>query len=170
VVRGNSPTKIFVVVGVAFLCLAVATAIATAVSVAANDVACEVFSLRHCEAEAAAEALKPLMASQKSMRIKIDEAQNRLIVFGDSDSLKRVAKVLSELDQTTEERKSSEKTPPTSIPDFNAEEMTDAQMRQAIVALSNLVRELTLRVQRLEEAQKLRVIPLESRVLQPTAQ
>ena len=167
------PRKCVLCASSALACAVVAIAVATAVRAAADDAACEVFTLRHCEANAAVEALKPLMASRnaswESVRLEADETQNRLIVYADSDSLKRVAAVLSELEREAEKRQRSAETTSTTIP-LDAEEMTDAQMRQAIVALSNVARELTLRVQRLEEAQKLRVIPLESRVVQPAGQ
>jgi len=160
----------------------VAIAVATAVSAAEDDVACEVFTLRHCDANAATEALRPLMASLKSVRIEAvvvvadsdnvkhvgtsRRCQYRVIVVADSDSLKRVAAVLSELEREreAEKRQRSVETEPTTIPELDAEEMTDAQMRQAIDALSRQLKELNSRVGRLEEAQKLRIVPLESRV------
>lgn len=147
-------------------CSVVAIAVSPAVSAAEDDKACEVFALRHCDVNATIEALKPLMASPnaspEAVRIETDEKQNRVIVYADSDNVKRVAAVLSELEREAEKRQRSAETEPTTIPELDAEEMTDAQLRQAVVALSKQVKELTSRIQRLEEAQRLRIVPLES--------
>ena len=63
--------------------MGMAFAVASAVNGAADEPTFEVFSLRHCEAKVAAEALRARFPKEEQIRIAVDEAPNRLFVFAD---------------------------------------------------------------------------------------
>ena len=99
--------------------------------------------------------------AQESVVFKLRE----LLIEHDDSLLEERLKYLQELEalfleRKAEEDKKSTRTTLPRLPDLDPEKMTDTQMRQAVVTLTKQVRELALRVQRLEDAQKLRIVPL----------
>lgn len=143
-----------------FVCVGLLFTVATAGTDAAHEKGLHIFFLRHCDADAVFDVLKGPAAAEKELDIQVDETQNQILVFAAPDAVKRVSDLLTSLEQAAADDAKSTEVPLPRIPDLDLEKMTDAQMRQAVAILTKQVRELALRIQRLEDAQKLRVIPL----------
>jgi type II secretory pathway component GspD/PulD (secretin) len=146
---------LIVLSGVGMACVVVTTA-----EVKANEETLEIFPLRYCQAKAAVEVIESLIGQEKGIRIAADEVKNRVLVIADPDDMKLVREILSKLERDAQDGKSATESPLSCIPDLDPDKMTDAEMRQAVVALTKQVRQLAVRVRRLEEANKPRIVPL----------